>query len=270
VAAEAIAHLSYTRILDVSKKEPGLVPLQEVDVAHSRDLEAEAQVASAEQNIEASVSRLQAAKAELQHETALVEYTRIVSPLNGVITQRYASDGAMIQAGTASNTQAMPVVHVAEDDTLRLMLPVPEAYVGTIHDGEPVTVTVTALEKTFPGKVTRLADRVQASTRTMTAEVDLKNTKLDLIPGMYAQVLLSLADAPDAIAVPAGALDSTGSVNKVYTIDSQGTVHIRTVTTGIQSPQFVQVMSGIQAGEAVVVGSHSGLEDGERVQLHFE
>jgi RND family efflux transporter MFP subunit len=270
VAAEAIAHLSYTRILDVSKKEPGLVPLQEVDVAHSRDLEAEAQVASAEQNIQASVSRLQAAKAELEHETALVEYTRIVSPLNGVITQRYASDGAMIQAGTSSNTQAMPVVHVAQDDTLRLMLPVPEAYVGIIHNGEPVGVTIPALGRTLPGKVTRFADRVQASTRTMTAEVDLKNAKLDLIPGMYAQVLLSLADAPNAIAVPVGALDSTGSVNKVYTIDSQGTVHIRTVTTGIQSPQFVQVMSGIQAGEAVVIGSHSGLQDGERVQPHFE
>jgi RND family efflux transporter MFP subunit len=270
VAAEAIAHLSYTRILDVSKKEPGLVPLQEVDVAHSRDLEAEAQVASAEQNIQASVSRLQAAKAQLEHETALVEYTRIVSPLNGVITQRYASDGAMIQAGTASNTQAMPVVHVAQDDTLRLMLPVPEAYVGIIHNGEPVSVTIPALGRTLPGKVTRFADRVQASTRTMTAEVDLKNTTLDLIPGMYAQVQLSLADAPNAVAVPVGALDSIGNVNKVYTVDAAGTVHIRTVTTGIQSPQFVQVISGIQAGEVVVIGSHSGLQDGERVQPHFE
>ena len=270
VAAEAIAHLSYTRILDVSKKEPGLVPLQEVDVAHSRDLEAEAQVASAEQNIQASVSRLQAAKAQLEHETALVEYTRIVSPLNGVITQRYASDGAMIQAGTASNTQAMPVVHVAQDDTLRLMLPVPEAYVGIIHNGEPVSVTIPALGRTLPGKVTRFADRVQASTRTMTAEVDLKNTTLDLIPGMYAQVQLSLADAPNAVAVPVSALDSIGNVNKVYTVDAAGTVHIRTVTTGIQSPQFVQVISGIQAGEAVVIGSHSGLQDGERVQPHFE
>lgn len=270
VAAEAIAHLSYTRILDVSKKEPGLVPLQEVDVAHSRDLEAEAQVASAEQNVQASISRLQAAKAALEHEIALVEYTRIVSPLNGVITQRYASDGAMIQAGTSSNTQAMPVVHVAEDDTLRLMLPVPEAYVGTIHDGEPVTVTVPALGKTLPGKVTRFSDRVQASTRTMTAEVDLKNTKLDLIPGMYAQVQLSLADAPSTIAVPVGALDSTGSANKVYTVDAADTVHIRTVSTGIQSPQFVQVMSGIQPGETVILGSHSGLQDGERVQPHFE
>src|SRR6201996_6190511 len=204
VAAQTIAHLSYTRILDVSRKEPGLVPLQEVDVAHSHDLEAEAQVASAEQNVQASVSRLQAAKAALEHETALVEDTKIISPLNGVITQRYASDGAMIQAGTSSNTQAMPVVHVAEDDILRLMLPVPEAYVGTIHNGEPVTVTIPALGRTVTGKVTRFADRVQSSTRTMTAEVDLKNTKLDLIPGMYAQVQLDLDNAPDAIAVPVG------------------------------------------------------------------
>lgn len=270
VAAEEIAHLSYTRIQDVSKKEPGLVPLQEVDVAHSRDLEAEAQVSSADQNIQAAVSRLLAAKAALEHETALVAYTRIVSPLNGVITQRYASDGAMIQAGTSSSTQAMPVVHIAEDDKLRLMLPVPEAYVGIVHNGEPVTVTVPALGRTVTGKVTRFADRVQSSTRTMTAEVDLNNTKLDLIPGMYAQVQLSLADAPDAIAVPVGALDSTGNANTVYTVDVSNTVHILTVNTGIQSPQFVQVMSGIQPRETVILGSHSGLQEGERVQPHFE
>jgi len=270
VAAEAIAHLSYTRILDVSKKEPGLVPLQEVDVAHSRDLEAEAQVASAQQDVQASVSRLQAAKAALSHENALFEYTRIVSPLNGVITQRYASDGAMIQAGTSSNTQAMPVVHVAEDDILRLMLPVPEAYVGTIHDGEPVTVTVPALGRTFPGKVTRFSDRVQASTRTMTAEVDLNNAKLDLIPGMYAQVQLTLADAPNAVAVPVSAIDSTSTAGKVYVVGHDGEVHIRPVTTGIQTPQFIQVTSGVEPGETVLLGGRSGLQDGERVQPHFE
>jgi RND family efflux transporter MFP subunit len=269
-AAEAIARLSYARILDVSKREPGLVPLQEVDVAHSRDLEAQAQVASAEQNVQASVSRLQAAKAALEHETALVAYTRILSPLNGVITQRYASDGAMIQAGTSSSTQAMPVVHVAEDDILRLMLPVPEAYVGIIHNGEGVTVTVPAMGRTISGKVTRFADRVQASTRTMTAEVDLKNAKLDLVPGMYAQVQLSLADAPNATAVPTGAIDTSGKGNRVYVVDADGAIHIRQTTTGIQSPQFVQVLSGIQPGETVILGSHSDLQDGERVQPHFE
>ncbi len=270
VAAASIAQLSYQRILDVSKKEPGLVPLQEVDVAHSRDLEAEAQVAAAGQTMQAAAGRLAAANAALEHGTAMVAYTRIVSPLNGVVTQRYASDGAMVQAGTASSTQAMPVVHVAEDDTLRLMLPIPESYVGTIHNGEPVTVNVPALGKTLSGKVTRFADRVQASTRTMTAEVDLKNVSRDLIPGMYAQVQLSLSDVPNAVAIPAGALDSAGSGNRVYAVDSTGTVHIRTVTTGIQSPQWIQIVSGIQPGETVILGSHSGLQEGERVQPHFE
>jgi RND family efflux transporter MFP subunit len=270
VAAEAIAHLSYTRILDVSKKEPGLVPLQEVDVAHSRDLEAEAQVASAEQSIQASISRLQAAKSALDHETALFAYTRIVSPLNGVITQRYASDGAMIQAGTSSNTQAMPVVHVAQDDVLRLMLPVPEAYVGIIHNGEPVSVSVPALNRSLTGKLTRFSDRVQASTRTMTAEVDIKNTNRDLIPGMYAQVQLTLADFPNAVAVPVGAIDGEGNAGKVYLVDAAGIVHLRSVRIGIQSPQFVQTLSGLDPGDAVILGSHSGLQDGERVQPHVE
>jgi RND family efflux transporter MFP subunit len=270
VAAETIAHLSYTRILDVSKKEPGLVPLQEVDVAHSRDLEAEAQVESAEQSVQATISRLEAAKASLGHENALIEYTRIVSPLNGVITQRYASDGAMIQAGISSNTQAMPVVHVAEDDELRLMLPVPEAYVGTIHDGESVSVTVPALNRTLSGTVTRFADHVQSSTRTMTAEVDLKNPKLSLIPGMYAEVRLNLADAPNAVAVPIGAVDTTGKESKVYLVDSAGLVHVRTITTGIQNPEFVQVVSGIEPGDTIILGNHSGVQAGTKVQARFE
>ena len=270
IAAGAIAHLSYTRVLDVAKKEPGLVPLQEVDVAHSRDLEAEAQVASAEQNVSASNSRLQAAKSVLDHENALIDYTRIVSPLNGVVTQRYASDGAMIQAGTASNTQAMPVVRVSENDVLRLMLPVPEANAGAIHDGEAVTVTVPSLNRSFAGAVTRSSDRIQTSTRTMTAEVDIKNPRLDLIPGMYAQVQLDIAASASAIAVPVGAVDGEGNTAKVYVTDSAGVVHVRNVTTGLQTPQYVQVLSGIQAGDAVILGNHSGLQDGETVRPRFE
>jgi RND family efflux transporter MFP subunit len=266
VAAASIAHLSYTRILDVSRREAGLVPLQEVDVAHSRDLEAEAQVASAEQSVQAATSGLQAAKSSVDHENALFAYTRIISPLNGVVTQRYASDGAMIQAGTSSSTQAMPVVHVAEDDVLRLMLPVPEANVGLIHDGKAVNVTLPALHRSFTGKVTRFSDRVQASTRTMMAEVDLKNAHQDLIPGMYAQVQLPLADVPGATAVPVGAVDA----GKVYVVDTAGIVHIRTIAAGIQTPQFVQALSGVEPGDALILGSHAGIEDGQKVQTHFE
>jgi RND family efflux transporter MFP subunit len=269
-AAQAIAHLSYTRILDVSKKEPGLVPLQEVDVARSRDLEAQAQISAAQQNVQAAISRCQAANAELAHENSLYAYTRIVSPFRGVITQRFASDGSMIQAGISSETQAMPVVKVSENDVLRLMLPVPEQNVGVIHDGETVKVSVSSLNKSFQGSVTRFADRLQTSTRTMIAEVDVKNPKLELIPGMYAQVQLNLADANNAIAVPIEAIDGAGENQRVFVVDGDGVIHIHTLTTGLQSPQYVQVLSGVRAGEAVIIGRHSDYHDGERVQTHFE
>src|ERR1700721_307618 len=246
-AGAQIAQLSYHRIEEVSKKEPGLVPMQEVDVAHSHNLEADAQVSAALQRVQAAESRYQSAVAGLAHENALVEYTRIVAPFRGVVTQRYASEGSMIQAGIASQTQAMPVVKVSQNDLLRLMLPVPEENVSTIHNGQHVTVFVPTMNRTFDGTVTRFADRLQMSTRTMTAEVDVKNPQLTLIPGMYAQVILGTADARNATAVPPGAVDGTGENQKLFVVDRNGVVHVRKVLTGIQSPQYIQILSGATA-----------------------
>jgi RND family efflux transporter MFP subunit len=265
-AASQIAQLSYTRIQDVSKKEPGLVPLQEVDVAHSHNLEADAQVSAALQRVQAAESRYQSAVASLAHETALVEYTRIVAPFSGVVTQRYASDGAMIQAGIASQTQAMPVVKVSQNNPLRLMLPVPEEDVAAIRNGQHVSVDVPALHRTFDGTITRFADRVQMSTRTMTAEVDVKNPQLTLIPGMYAEVKLGTAEAMNATAVPPEAVDGTGDSQRLFLVDSAGKVHTRNVHTGIQSPQYVQILSGVNAGDIVITGRRSDLHDGQKVQ----
>ena len=265
-AAAQIAQLSYTRILDVSKKEPGLVPLQEVDVAHSHNLEADAQVSAAQQRVQAAESRYQSAVAGLAHETALVAYTRIVAPFSGVVTQRYASEGSMIQAGIASQTQAMPVVKVSQNNPLRLMFPVPEGDVSSVHQGQHVTVDVPALNRTFDGTVTRFADRLQMSTRTMTTEVDVKNPQLSLIPGMYAQVILRTAEAKSATAVPPDAVDGTGDNQRLFLVDGVGVVRIHKVQTGIQSPQFVQILSGVEVGEIVITGRHSELHEGQKVQ----
>jgi RND family efflux transporter MFP subunit len=269
-AGAQIAQLSYNRIQDVSKKEPGLVPLQEVDVAHSHNLEADAQVSAAQQRVQAAESRYQSAVAGLAHETALVEYTRIVAPFRGVVTQRYASEGSMIQAGISSQTQAMPVVKVSQNDLLRLMLPVPEENVSSIHNGQHVTVLVPALNRSFDGTVTRFADRVQMSTRTMTAEVDVKNPQLTLIPGIYAQVMLGTAEARNANAVPPGAVDGTGDNQKLFVVDDGGFVRVRKATTGIQSPQYIQILSGANPGDVVITGNHSGLYDGQKVQARIQ
>jgi RND family efflux transporter MFP subunit len=265
-AASQIAQLSYTRIQDVSRKEPGLVPLQEVDVAHSHNLEADAQVSAALQRVQAAESRYQSAVASLAHEAALVEYTRIVAPFSGVVTHRYASDGSMIQAGIASQTQAMPVVKVSQNNPLRLMLPVPEEDVAAIRNGQHVTVDVPALQRTFDGTITRFADRVDMSTRTMTAEVDVKNPQFTLIPGMYAEVKLGTAEAMNATAVPPEAVDGTGDSQRLFLVDAAGMVQTRKVHTGIQSPQYVQILSGVNAGDVVITGRRSDLHDGQKIQ----
>ena len=148
-SAHDMAHLSYSRILDVSKREPGLVPQQEVDEAHSRDLVAEAQVSATKSHITACEQRIRVAQAEQGRFKTLYQYAVITAPFTGVVTKRYANTGSLIQAGTSSQTQAMPVVRLSENGLLRLALPVPESAVPLIRLGEPVDVRVSALHRTF-------------------------------------------------------------------------------------------------------------------------
>ena len=90
--------------------------------------------------------------ADTQKVKTLIEYTRVTAPFAGVVTKRYADTGSMIQAGTASQTQAMPVVRLSENTLLRLILPVPESAVPTVHIGQQVEVKVPTLNRSFPGR----------------------------------------------------------------------------------------------------------------------
>src|SRR5579862_9136371 len=187
-----MSHLSYSRVLDVSKKEPGLIPQQDVDEAHSRDLVAEAQVSAAKSRIAECEQRIRVSEAERGRIKTLYQYTAIMAPFTGVITKRYANSGSLIQAGTSS--QAMPVVRISENGLLRLALPVPESAVPLVHLGGSVNVRVSALDRTFLGRIARFADKVDESTRTMKTEVDVPNSSLLLVPGMFAEVKLTTGE----------------------------------------------------------------------------
>ena len=265
-----IAHLSYGRILDVAKREPGLVPQQEVDEAQARDLEAEAQVASAKSRINAGEQRIRVAKADQARVKTLQQYTLITAPFDGVITKRYANVGSMIQTGTASQTQAMPVVRLSENGLLRLILPVPESVVAGIRLGQDVMVSVSAINRTFSGRVTRFADTLQLATRTMDTEVDVPNPGLVLIPGMYAEVRLTLQRHENALTVPMDAIDAAGANSqRAFVIDGAQTVHVVNITTGLETSERVEILSGLQDGQTVVVGRHADLREGERVRPKF-
>jgi RND family efflux transporter MFP subunit len=266
-SAHDMAHLSYHRLQDVSVKEPGLVPQQEVDEVHSRDLVAEAQVSSAKSHITACEQRIRVSQAEQARVKTLYQYAVITAPFAGVVTRRYANTGALIQAGTSSQTQAMPVVGLSENSLLRLALPVPESAVPLIHLGAPVSVRVSAMNRTFPGKVARFTDQVDRATRTMKTEIDVPNPTLVLVPGMYAEVDLTTAQQQHVLAVPVEAVEGSGDSARVFTVDPSGAIRIVPVRLGIETAQLIEIRSGdVKEGDSVVVGSRAGLKAGDIVQ----
>ena len=170
-----VLHLEYTRLNGVFQSQAGLIAQQEVDDAQGKDMSAASQVDAAESALDAARSELQLSQGKLVHDQALFDYSRITAPFSGVVTQRYANLGTLVQAGTNSSTQAMPIVKLSQDDLYRLVIPVPESSVRYIRAGDPVDVRVPALNQTFPGKVARFSLDVQEDTRTMHTEVDVAN-----------------------------------------------------------------------------------------------
>jgi len=264
-ATAGITKLSFQRLQEVATKDKGLVPRQDIDVAQSRQMEAEAQLASAESSVQAAKDARAGAEQELIRAQTMIGYATIRAPFAGVVTKRYANTGSMIQAGIASQTQAMPVVKLAQNNLLRLILPVPVNDVAGVKNGQAVDVDISSLGRTLQGTVTRSADSVQMATRTMDTEVDVPNRDGSLVPGMYAEVHLHLAARPNVLSVPLDAVDGLGtSVQQAYVV-RDGIVHLVVVKTGLQTPNRLEILSGLQEGDKVIVGRHTGLSDGERV-----
>jgi RND family efflux transporter MFP subunit len=264
-AQHKVFHLQFDRLNGVSKSKPGLVAQQEVDDAQGKDLAAEAQVEATKSNLQSAHSQLQAAESKKEHDRVLFDYAKITAPFTGVVTQRYANLGTLLQAGTSSSTQAMPLVRVSQDDLFRLVIPVPESYVRYIRIGDPVKVLVTSLNRSFPGKVTRFSVDVKEDTRTMHTEVDVPNTEHVLLPGLYAEATVTIERKADAIALPLQAVSHEGEQTHVSVVNSANKIEDRKVTLGIQTSTDAEVVAGLNEGDMVVVGDRSGLKPGEDV-----
>jgi RND family efflux transporter MFP subunit len=246
------ADLEYTRLATVRSNSPDSVALQDVDTSRAEDLAAAAAVA--------------AAKAFVEKYETLEAYTRITAPFDGVITKRYADPGALIQAGTSSDTQSLPLVRVSDNYRLRMDIPIEVAYVQDIHVGDPVEVRVESLgDRAFTGKVTRFTDKAETDTRTMMTEIELENTNLELMPGMYAAASLVVSRRSHVLAIPIQAVG--GSAQKtVYLVNGDGEIEVQPVTTGLETPDKYEVTSGLKEGDLVIIGNRSLFHPGQKVQ----
>jgi RND family efflux transporter MFP subunit len=264
-SAHEMAHLAATRLTTVMKERPTLIAQQDIDEAVGRDHVAEAQVSTAKAALASARQQLAVSNANESKARTLFAYARITAPFAGVITRRYADTGAMIQAGTSSQTQSMPVVQLSENSLLRLILPVPESAVAQVRVNEPVTIAVPTLGKTFAGTVARTSDQLNGDTRTMHTEVDVKNPDLELVPGMYANATLTLGDHKGVLVAPVQAVDRGDAKSTVMVVTPAHKIEIRDVTLGAEAPDRVELKSGVREGDLVVVGSRSQLRAGAEV-----
>jgi RND family efflux transporter MFP subunit len=265
-ANRALVDLSHSRLLAAAKTEPGLIAQQELDDVAARKRVAAATVAAATAAIASAEQQVEAARATEQRIQAMADYTRIVAPFAGLITRRYADPGAMIQAGTASQTQAMPVVRLAQIDRLRLAVPVPESAAPRIRVGSPVRIRVQSLGSSLEGRVARVTKTVELDTRTMTAEIDVPNPDGRLFPGLYAEVVLTLEKRDSALTVPVQAISGHDTHRSVTVVGPDGTLQERTIQVGLETAASVEVVDGLAADELVVVGNRSQLQAGQKVQ----
>jgi RND family efflux transporter MFP subunit len=261
-----VLHLQYDRLNGVAKSKPGLVAQQEVDEAQGKDLASEAQVEGSKSHLQGAESQQEVAQAKRAHDQALFDYSNITAPFAGVITRRYANLGALMQAGTNSSTQAMPLVRLSQVDRFRLVIPVPEAYVRFIREGDSVQVTVPSLSRTLPGKVARFSEDVKEDTRTMHTEVDVPNPNGMLVQGLYAEATITLETKHNVLSVPLQAVSHNGDQTTVYVVDRANRLDNRSVVLGIQTSSDAEVVSGLEEGDLVVVSDRSGLKSGEEVR----
>jgi RND family efflux transporter MFP subunit len=159
----------------------------------------------------------------------------------------------------------MPLVRVSDNYRLRLDFPVSVEYVKDIRLDDPVDVRVQSLGgKTFTGNISRFTDKVEEDTRTMMVEIEVDNPKLELIPGMYATVVLKTEQHPDALAIPIEAI-APGS-QTIYVVNDQHEIEERAVTLGLETPTKYEVLSGLKEGDWVVIGNPGQIKPGEKVE----
>ena len=243
------ASLIYTRLKAVNQSHPNLVAQQDLDTAEAND--------------HATAAAIAAARADVEKYQTLVSYTNITAPFDGIVTRRYMDPGQLIQAGTAAGR---PLVRVSDNYRLRLDFPVSVDNVKDVQLGDPVTVKVESLNnKALDGNITRFTQDVDDTTRTMLTEIEVPNPGLEFKPGMYATVVLRVAKRPGALAVPVEAV-SGGKTPMVLLVTRKHQIEERTITLGLETPNYYEVLAGLQEGDLVIIGNRAAYQAGQKVE----
>lgn len=229
----------------------------------------------AREDVDIAESQYQQAQAEVEELEAMMSYTHIVAPFDGVITGRFFDPGALIDAGGSPATSGgsaakganQPVLAMADLNRLRVYVYVPENEAGVVREGQRATLTLEEFPgRTFHGTVARFSRSLDLATRTMLTEVDLDNPTQELYPGMYADVRLDLARHAAALELPSTSIGAAAGGGSFVYVVRDGRLDAVAVQVGIADEGWVEVTTGIADGDDVVRNIAPTLHEGESVQ----
>jgi membrane fusion protein (multidrug efflux system) len=257
VRSKADADASTYDRLKAASATPGVVAGNDLVLAEKAVETDRSQIAAAQQNLEA-------ARQALQSVSDMEGYLTIVAPFGGVITERNVHPGALV--GPSTGGGAAPMVRLVENDRLRLVVPVPEAYTAGVTHGTAVPFSVAAYpSETFSGTIARIADAVDVSTRTMAVELDVINKDGKLTPGAFCQVRWPVGRTGASLLVPAGSVGTTTGRSFVIRIRSGRTEWVD-VKTGITSGPLVEVFGDLRAGDEIAARGTDEVRAGAEVR----
>ncbi len=238
----------------------GVLSKQEGDQSDSTFVAQVASQRAAEANVAAAMQSASASQSNLRRLVELQSYNKVRAPFAGVITQRNIDTGALIGTGSTM------LFRMAQNDVLRIFVNVPQSEYNSMRVGIPAQVTVTELPgRTFTGKVSRLSGALDTNTRTLLTEVQVPNSTGILLPGMYAQVHLTVARQSVPILIPGDAVMARANGTMVAVVDANQNVHFRPIQIGRDFGTSVEVMSGLGLNETVIMNPTDDVREGVHV-----
>jgi RND family efflux transporter MFP subunit len=238
-----------------------------IAAAKSQVVAATARIASAQADVSDAKAKVRLAKARESRARVFVDYTRIVSPYNGVVTRRSFHVGDFIRA--ADQGGAIPLLTVSRTDLMRVIVQVPERDVPYTDVGDAAIVSPNVLEhEKFQGRIARLSNSEDRVTRTMRAEIDLPNPKNRLRDGMFCRVAISLDAAAKGLKVPSSSVfvDRQTKKTAVYVV-AEGKARRTPVEVGQDDGQMVEIVSGLSPKDLVVQRPTGALADNTSVEV---
>jgi RND family efflux transporter MFP subunit len=245
--------------LEAASATPGVVAGNDLMLAQKAAEADQSQITAAQQNIEA-------ARQALQSITEMEGYLRITAPFDGVVTERNVHPGALV-GPNSGQAAAMPMVRLVQNDPLRLVVPVPEAYTAGVATGTRMSFTVPAYPgQTFSGTVARIAHAVDIKTRTMAIELDVMNKDGRLASGTFCQVRWPVRRTRPSLLVPSGSVASTTDRTFVVRIRNGQTEWID-VQTGLGSGPLTEVFGDLRPGDEIAARGTDEIRPGTTVHV---